>query len=759
MNEALKKLRSRNLQANFKQFLSVILIVFLSVMLFSGFVTNSHTLSKSVDKYFEKTNLADVWVYTDRVTAEDESFFSKNQIDYCNRLFIETTGRVEELNTENISKIYVSDGKISTPYIERGLKGCLIDKNIAKSLGVSVGYDNFKFTFDYLGTSVTLSFRITGTMSLDECADTYSAWPVFLDEKVFLNKLNEQLSEENKLDKLFYNQVLIKTDNVEETKSKIENHYQTSNSSLLFMLDRTSIQSVVLLESEVGQSKKMLYVFPIIFLIVAVLVILTTINQLVLQEKSRIGTLKSIGVPDKKILKHYSSYGAYLCAIGAALGTIAGPLVIPNIMFVKYDLVYSIPKEYVSLSVPWLWVLLIFVLIVVLGYLVSYLACLEILHKKPIECLRQEINLKIKSKNKKSKIKLPISLKMATRNIKIKPVRTIMAIIGITGCVALLLSGFGVGDTLKNSVKNDLGKLFTYDITTTYENSNFEEELKKVDGVKVYEKYHEFYAEVKVAEKIKTTSVFQISENSKFVSETILLDDVCLSESLADEFKIHVGDKLNVSVANKTVEVAVTKIIETSFYNGVYVCKNFGFNENFATKGMWIDCENEPFEVAEKVNAINGTNTAKTMQQMIESTNEKISAISVMTTTIKVFAVMLAVIVLLNVVLLILKERTKEIATMKVIGLSMKTIVFSLFFEILFMTIFGIAIGSCLGYPLLVLILKINKVEIMNFLYNINVLSYIFTTLIVFATIFVVILITVLKIKKVNMVESLKSVE
>ena len=193
MNKILKRLRSRNLQANFKQFLSVILIVFLSVTLLSGFIVNSRSLDTSIDRYFEKTNLANIWVGTSEVSAEDEVFYDSLDESYSKRLFLETTGTIPELNTENVSKIYVSNGKVSTPYIESGIKGCLIDKNVAKGSDVQVGYDNFEFSINFAGQTINLSFRITGTMSLDECADTYSKWPVFIDEITFKNKLNEQL--------------------------------------------------------------------------------------------------------------------------------------------------------------------------------------------------------------------------------------------------------------------------------------------------------------------------------------------------------------------------------------------------------------------------------------------------------------------------------------------------------------------------------------------------------------------------------------
>ena len=126
---------------------------------------------------------------------------------------------------------------------------------------------------------------------------------------------------------------------------------------------------------------------------------------------------------------------------------------------------------------------------------------------------------------------------------------------------------------------------------------------------------------------------------------------------------------------------------------------------------------------------------------------------------LKTFAILLAVVVLLNLVFLIIKERTREIATLKVLGQGIWTIASSIVYEILAMAIFGTAIGLCLGFPLLKLVLMINKVEVVTFLYHINVLSYFMSIGIIFVTIFIVCLGSLYKIYKLDMIGSLKSVE
>ncbi len=765
MNKLLKKLRKRNLQTNFKQFLSVVLIVFLSVTLLSGFIVNSHILDKSIDKYFEKANLADVWVYTDKVTTEDEQFYISNQIVSEKRLYFESTAKFEEQNASNLSKIYVGDGEISSYIVESGKAGCLIDKNVVKNNNIKTGMENVKIDFvvNVAGNPVpiTIDCRVTGTMSFVESADTYSTWPIVFTESLFKVKVNQALESmgiTEQMEEIPFNQVVIKTDNIQETKDKIYEHYKTSESELFYVFDQSAIESVVLLKSEVSQSKKMIYIFPIIFLVVAVLIILTTINQLVLQEKSKIGTLKSVGVPDRKILNHYSSYGAYLCGIGALLGLVAGPIIVPQIMFVKYDLVYSIPEDFVKITLPVWWLLLVFVVIVALGYLVSFLACYEILHKRPIECLKQDINIKVKSGKFRLK-KMPLSFRMAIRNIRIKPIRTIMATLGIAGCVALMLCGFGIADTLNYSKTNDVGGFIDYDVTTTYTSSTFESDVFAVDGIAEKETYLQFYAEATNGNKLKNVSIYQIAENSKFANLGLVGEDVCISTAIAKEFGLKVGDNLTLSLGGKTVQITITKLKDTAFFNGIYVCKSLGFDETYATFNMWLNATENPEKLAENINKINGTKTAITIDEQIASIDNKISSIDLMTTTIMVFAMLLIVVVLMNLIFLILKERIKEIATMKVIGQNIWTITLSLFFEILLMSLMGLPVGMALGYPLLVLVLTVNKVEVMNFLYHINFMSFIWAIFVILITIIAITFVVLMRIKKVNMIESLKSVE
>jgi len=774
MNKVFKKMTGRTFVSNFKQFISVILIVFLSTMLLSGFLTNYSMLNNTITTYFEETNLADAWFYVDKVTTQDEQFFIDSNIHYEKRLYIETKMEISDSSVSNNGKIYVYDGKISNPYRETGMWGCVIDKKVAEDNNLTIGFDQVKINFEHMinGQIIEIDcfFQITGTMCLDECANVSTAWPIFITKEHFLSEINSRLfeitnDETMKFDEVPYNQILVKTNrsnkNIDEIITNVKNYYDTANDTKLsYVFKQDTIESVVMLTDEIKQTKKMIYVFPLIFLLVSVLVILTTIDQLVLQERQRIGTLKSIGIPDKKIINHYSQFGAILCAIGSVLGSLFGVMLVPGIMFIKYTLVYSIPNDYISLTIPHLWILLSICLVTILGYIVARFACQSVMKKKPIECLKFQINnSKIYSKKNKILSKAPFSLKMAIRNIRLKPIRTVMAIIGIAGCVALLLCGFGIGDTLDNSVTYDFGDNFRYDITTTYIKDNFEEELKKMEGLLSYENYQKMYVIAKNGSYQKNINLFKIQEKS-FLSR-IHLDKgkVVISKGIADELNVSDGDTVTLILGGKERELQISSTFETSIMNGIFVCEELGFDDIYKINGMWISCVNISQEKVDYVNSINGTNTATTLSGMVDGMDTKLSSINVMTTTLKIFAVALAVVVLLNLVFLIFKERIREIATLKVIGRDIFSILLSLFYEILFMGFIGSLFGICLGYPLLVAVLSINKVDILHYIYNIKFSSFFFSFIIVVLTIISIMGFCYLKIKKINMIESLKSSE
>ena len=410
--------------------------------LFIGLLINSMTLKNTVKTFYSNTNLPDVWVVSDKITQEDDDFFAE-YFEYEKRLFLEQEVVAGEKKIN--ANIYVSNGKKATPYTEDGSRvaAVYVDKNDAEKYDLEIGYSKIFVAYDYNGETYSLEFIINGFCSLSEDMVIGDNLRVFIDEEIFLMKLQEKFVEaERDGVKIIYNQALVSTTNYAEAKAKIENHYSSSASSLLKIYSQEDVESISKMRAEVRQADFMSYSFPMLFVLVSVLVIVSAISQLVQSQHYNIGLLKSMGVPTKTITMNYCGYGMFFCFVGSIFGLILAPLIVPNVTFDVYDSLYSIPREYVQMQNPVLMNVLVVLGMVLIGFFSSYFVCSKLIKKPPIECMRHEVKIKMKSRNKKNK--LPNILKMSLRNIRVNKSRTIMSIVSIVGCSLLFMIGYSI---------------------------------------------------------------------------------------------------------------------------------------------------------------------------------------------------------------------------------------------------------------------------------------------------------------------------
>lgn len=375
------KLNLRELKNNWFQYLSMVAIVALAVTLFCGFVSNTDVLRKRVNTLYDECNLCDLYVQVRTFDKEDKDFLAKyDNVDY--RAYTEGT------MNGHTAKIYVGDTEISQPVVTEGARGVLIDETVAKANGYAIG-DVITVKLSLIG--LEMEFKITGYMRFAEIANIYSAFPVCISNEKFNAKIKEMLGPAAFLlsAEQFYNQALIKTDNPDIVKSDIETYFSSrgDNSNLIYVFDRNNMESVVLLENEISQSLSMITVFPVIFLVVSVLVILTTISQLILRERTNIGTMKALGVSNAKIMAHYSLFGVLVCLIGGVLGVILGPAIVPKVMSIKYGIIYNLPQA-AAFSVNIGWSVFAIGVICLLAAVISLLVLKDVIKEKPAECMR-----------------------------------------------------------------------------------------------------------------------------------------------------------------------------------------------------------------------------------------------------------------------------------------------------------------------------------------------------------------------------------
>lgn len=648
-----------------------------------------------------------------------------------------------------------------------------------------------------------LDFQVTGSMMFAENVEgaLSSSSSFLLSRNLFINKISTlfnnnfaipeipPLSDENFIIKsalnlglfsiiedAFYsifkmnNQYVAKvgpSTSIEQAKRDINEHFdQKEESNFLMCVDIDHLASNITIQNDIVQAEQLSFIFPMIFFLVAILVVLTTITQLIVKVRTQIGTLKALGVSRLRIIIHYMILSLIIVSIGAITGIILGPLILPNIMNIKYNILYSLPAMSFTISVPHAIIATLALFAATL--LVTYLVIRKDVSLTPAMSMRPKVIKKLKEKKKETKVKKAsqLSINMAFRNIKINITKSIMVILGVVGCTSLLACGFGIDDTLNYGIKNDLHIFYDSDMTVSYNGiKSLEDKMKNIEGIEAYEEYGNLPVSLSFGSTVYQTISYLLKDNSQFfeLDNYVLKDKIALSQKVAETLSIKVGDNLSFNILGNNYNAEVGYIFDVFFVHGIYA--NAEVLQLNAVKHMknnaWVKLASgsNPTEVQEAIKLVEGVNKCRTKTENYETIDGYVSSLSVMTLAVKIFAILLAVVVLYNFALMNYRERNRDIATMKVLGFSLKEISYSLIFETMFLTIIGIVFGLFLGFPMEKLVLGVNETPLVAFLYTIYPLSFVFSFVITFGTAFIVNLILTRKVIKIKMVESLKSIE
>ena len=453
MNNILSKFRKRNIQTNLYHFVLVIFVIAVSVCLIAGLVINYLTLSGSVKNFISGSNLPSLWVQTNQITAEDEEFFS-SRFEYDKRYSFDSQFKTG--NYEYSGTFLISNGKTSIPYITEGdkEKGCYVDAKFAEKYRFGLNHSKVAFNYELNGETKRIDFKIVGFVTLAEDLIIDENCVIFIEEKFFLDtlKLYFEGIEEADFSILNYNQILIKSDTTEQDVADIIEFYETSSTKLESIRQKDDILSIIMLDKEIEIARNMLWIFPMIFVIISVLVVVSAISQMTLKERYNIGLLKSLGISNRQVLTNYCGYGSFIGFFGAVFGFILSPLIIPNMIFGAYDKIYNLPRDEMKLTCPVLLVVIVIFVSTLIGYFSALFACFNLTTKTPKECMNARIKANLKSRQKKSR--LPAVIGAPFRNMKLNISRTIMSVVGISGSSLLMIMGFGVERVLTKNAEN-----------------------------------------------------------------------------------------------------------------------------------------------------------------------------------------------------------------------------------------------------------------------------------------------------------------
>ena len=600
--------------------------------------------------------------------------------------------------------------------------------------------------------------------AVDSTDENYE-WISFIRDLDLLNMAKDMVFNQFSVNQ--YVSKLGKGVSVDTAKNRINNYFAAKpNSNLIICVDINNLTSNVTIQSDIIQAQQLSYIFPMIFFIVAILVVLTTLSQLIIKDRTQIGTMKALGISKGRVIFHYILLDATIVLIGILAGIILGPFILPFIMDQKYAILYSLPRMTYTLALPE--ALLVTLVLLAISSIVTLAIVFGEVRLNPSQSMRPKAAKNFKKHTKSiSKTRKPfmVSVKMAFRNIRVNLIKSLMVIVGVMGCTGLLVCGFGIDDTLNYGVDKDINNFFSSDVMCYYSStSSMKDEISLVDGVNSVEELAILPVNVYTDKSTYATTIMVIDDNSKnFMGDGKYFPDnmAGISSKKAREFGLSIGDDVKFTLLGNTYNITIGFIMDAFYQHNIYLnVKDFPDLAEYKN-AAWVNISDgyDITIVKDEISKIGGVSSARTNQETKEMVASYMSSISLMTLAVKVFAIALAVVVLYNLALLNFKEKIRDIATLKVLGFSKLEIAYSLILEIMFLTMLGIAFGLLIGKPLEILVLFVNQTPVVDFLYTVFLATYIISFLISFLTAFVVNIFLTHKLKSVKMVESLKSIE
>lgn len=556
-----------------------------------------------------------------------------------------------------------------------------------------------------------------------------------------------------------------------------------------YVLTRESSYSFRDYESSANRMKAIATVFPLFFIIVAGLVCLTTMTRMVEEQRGLIGTYKALGYGKGTIALKYVSYALAASLVGGIIGCIIGLRLFPYIIYDSWNIIYQLPSiTYASHTLLSVVAVLSLVLVTLIATLYS---CYYELSEEPSVLMRP----KAPKSGKKILLEhtfiwkhMSFTRKVTMRNIFLYKKRFFMTVIGIAGCGALITAGFGIKDSVQSIIDNQYGQIIHYDDILVFNNNADTESIKNVadniakdeyykdslmdyaytSDVKVSGESDDYSTEITVVSNEQDYKDFVTFRSRKDKSELELTDSgVIITEKLAKDLSVKAGDTILIQDDNnKQVSVNVTGVMEMYINNYIFMTSDY-FNQVFGYTPdnnrilgkLTGDDETVQAAIGDRYLTDSSVKSLTFVKANISRFENMIQSLDLVTWVLIISAGMLAFVVLYNLTNVNISERIREIATIKVLGFYDTEVGEYVYRENIILTLIGGVFGLLLGVALHSYIMTTIELDGVMFGTKINISSFLISYGITILFSLLINLIMYPSLKKIPMVESLKSVE
>ena len=818
----------REFKTNFGLFFSIFLLSGLAIAMFC--TMEGHVLSQNIARaqYHDECKLSDLWMYGEGFSQEQLDTIRGLDFVEAAQLRMSVTGSTQDFTGVQVDVFLERENVVNTPYLVKGSEfdpsdtdGVWLANAFAVKRGLDVGDD---FTIEYNG--VTFTKEIKGLVETPEYeyrqadgdADmyleniaivfmSYDAFPIrdyvthliesgkitakkvaentkLLDEKLeqlkaagmtmdditqdMLLQIADNMSDE-KLAKLMpYTQMIVRTkdggalSHEDEIAEALDYDYSA-------IIDRKSVQGLARLDSELDQHQAFAYVFVVIFVGIAVLVIATSMGRIVEKQRTQIGTMNALGMKRWKVILHYISYSLIVSVLGVIVGLAAGVGAGAPAMIGMFEQYYIVPGLHSAFHPMYI---LIAVVIVAVCSFSCFLSCRKVLKIKPAEALRPAA-----PKQGKKCIferlpfwdKLSFNTQYNLRDISRAKLRTFMGIVGTAVGMLLMLYGVGCNQLVDIMTDISFNKIYTtrYQVklsadTQLVDADNLADELSgelvMTDAVEISKVKNASSAEKKkeTLTVIEGKQLYNLIDVNNEITQ-LVPGTVGISRKLAADMGIKVGDTIywHIYSKNEWHEAVVGSIYRSCETQGIAYLREDYEKTGAEYTPMLLMTNASKAQAAASLKYVTGVNSR---EDMIAAYEKSMEVVNILVFVMVIFSTIMIVVVLYNSGSLSFNERIKELATLKVMGLQSTQIRHLLTVQNIWLSVIGIIIGTPLGNISLNAMMNSNG-ENFDYSLSVPVADYIISAVIVLIVSMLVSFMFSSRIKKLDLVETLKGVE
>lgn len=576
--------------------------------------------------------------------------------------------------------------------------------------------------------------------------------------------------------------VITFNEEIEKAEAEIRKAYQDLEElpdAKWIILDRDSHYSTYMYTNNAKQMGAIGTYLPILFYLVAGLVCMTTMTRLVDEQRGQIGIFRALGFTKNEIISKYLFYAVSATLIGSVIGIFVGMLIFPTVIYTTWRLMYDLP-DMLKLF-PLENVIICVLAFTLLMMVVTYFVVRKSLDEMPSQLLRPKA-----PKNARKVFlenisfiwkKLSFTSKITARNLIRYKARFFMTVIGVAGCTGLLVVGWGIKDSIADVVAIQFGEIYNYNYVVNLKDDHNITEINEVlendltneyvaptmtYSSKVYLDGEEKVLSVYVMDARKGNDVYNLRALDYKTPLKINNSGVIISQKFAKVNGIKAGDYVTIESKNGIkADVRVNDVCEMYFQHYIYMSTDY-YDEIFQEPVHYNTIAVKTTDGAnleDKLKDLEGFESLIDFTQVIDQFNTMIEALDYIILVIIITAGALAFVVLINLTQVNISERVREIATLKVLGFRNNEINSYIFKEIMLLSIIGGLVGLPLGVVEHHFIMNVIDMEMIKFGNNVKVMSFVYAYAITIVFTLIVLFFTRKPLRKIEMIESIKSVE